>query len=352
MMLTNPRQTGKNLTTSTSQKETALKLFRCAMTALLATALLLPVSATRAQNTWPNKPIRLILGLPPGASTDFLAREVAQGLSDRLKVPVLVENKPGANTIIANNIVAKAAPDGYTLYVTNIVAAINPWIYEKLPFDYRNDMRNIALLGVADNVFSVTPKVGITNAREMIAYARKNPGKIAYGSTGVGTIHNLLMELIAEQANIQVTHVPYKGAMAAMTDVIGGNITGYFGTISSMQEFIKRGDLVPLFVTSEKRSVYLPNVESLPEAGLPPVAAGYWMGLSGPAGLPDEIVDTLNKAVNSVLSDPGVIRRFSTQAVDPLGGTPQQMDRFYDEQLALWKQAALAAKLTPLKVDK
>ncbi len=265
---------------------------------------------------------------------------------------MLVENKPGANTIIANNAVAKSAPDGYTLYVTNIVAAINPWIYEKLPFDYRKDMRNIALLGVADNVFSVTPKVGIHNAREMIAYARKNPGKIAYGSTGVGTIHNLLMELIAEQANIQVTHVPYKGAMAAVTDVIGGNITGYFGTISSMQEFIKRGDLIPLFVTSEKRSVYLPNVETLAEAGLPPVAAGYWMGLSGPAGMPDAVVATLNKAVNEVLRNPDVIRRFSTQAVDPLGGTPQDMDKYYDEQLALWKQAAAAAKMTPLTIDK
>ena len=285
-----------------------MKLIRAALTALLASALLLPLAAVRAQDSWPNKPIRLILGLPPGASTDFLAREVAQGLSDQLKVPVLVENKPGANTIIANNIVAKAAPDGYTLYVTNIVAAINPWIYEKLPFDYRKDMRNIALLGVADNVFSVTPKVGI--------------------------------------------HVPYKGAMAAVTDVIGGNITGYFGTISSMQEFIKRGDLVPLFVTSEKRSVYLPNVETLAEAGLPPVAAGYWMGLSGPAGLSNEVVDTLNKAVNAVLRNPDVIRRFSTQAVDPLGGSPQQMDKFYDEQLALWKQAAAAAKLTPMTVDK
>ena len=326
--------------------------FRRTLTALLAGALLLVAASVQAQDAWPNKPIRLILGLPPGASTDFLAREVAQGLSERLKVPVLVENKPGANTIIANNAVAKSAPDGYTLYVTNIVAAINPWIYEKLPFDYRKDMRNIALLGVADNVFSVTPKVGIHNAREMIAYARKNPGKIAYGSTGVGTIHNLLMELIAEQANIQVTHVPYKGAMAAVTDVIGGNITGYFGTISSMQEFIKRGDLIPLFVTSEKRSVYLPNVETLAEAGLPPVAAGYWMGLSGPAGMPDAVVATLNKAVNEVLRNPDVIRRFSTQAVDPLGGTPQDMDKYYDEQLALWKQAAAAAKMTPLTIDK
>ena len=119
-----------------------------------------------------------------------------------------------------------------------------------------------------------------------------------------------------------------------------------------MQEFIKRGDLIPLFVTSEKRSVYLPNVETLAEAGLPPVAAGYWMGLSGPAGMPDAVVATLNKAVNEVLRNPDVIRRFSTQAVDPLGGTPQDMDKYYDEQLALWKQAAAAAKMTPLTIDK
>jgi tripartite-type tricarboxylate transporter receptor subunit TctC len=305
-----------------------------------------------AQETYPNKPIKIIVGLSPGASTDFLAREVARGLSDRLKVPVVVDNKPGANTIIANNTVAKSAPDGYTLYLTNIVSAINPWVYINLPYDYKKDMKNIILLGVADNVFAVTPKIGINNAKEMIEFARKNPGQFSYGSSGIGTIHNLLMELIADQAQVKLNHIPYKGAMAAITDVLGGNVNGYFGTISSQQEFIKRGDLKPLFVTSAKRSLYLPDVPTLAEAGLPPIATGYWMGLSAPAGTPDSVINLLNKELNGILKSPEVVQKFYIQAIDPLGGSPKDMDNFYDSELKLWKSAAAAAKLEPISLNK
>ncbi len=305
-----------------------------------------------AQEIYPNKPIKIIVGLSPGASTDFLAREVARGLSDRLKVPVVVDNKPGANTIIANNAVAKSAPDGYTLYLTNIVSAINPWVYQNLPYDYKKDMKNIILLGVADNVFAVTPKIGINNAKEMIEFARKNPGQFSYGSSGIGTIHNLLMELIADQANVKLNHIPYKGAMAAITDVLGGNVNGYFGTISSQQEFIKRGDLKPLFVTSAKRSLYLPDVPTLAEAGLPPIATGYWMGLSAPAGTPDSVINLLNKELNGILKSPEVVQKFYIQAIDPLGGSPKDMDNFYDSELKLWKSAAAAAKLEPISLNK
>jgi len=305
-----------------------------------------------AQETYPYKPIKIIVGLSPGASTDFLAREVARGLSDRLKVPVVVDNKPGANTIIANNTVAKSAPDGYTLYLTNIVSAINPWVYINLPYDYKKDMKNIILLGVADNVFAVTPKIGINNAKEMIEFARKNPGQFSYGSSGIGTIHNLLMELIADQAQVKLNHIPYKGAMAAITDVLGGNVNGYFGTISSQQEFIKRGDLKPLFVTSAKRSLYLPDVPTLAEAGLPPIATGYWMGLSAPAGTPDSVINLLNKELNGILKSPEVVQKFYIQAIDPLGGSPKDMDNFYDSELKLWKSAAAAAKLEPISLNK
>ena len=151
------------------------------------------------EEPYPNKPIKIIVGITPGASTDFLAREVGRGLSERLKVPVIVENKPGANTIIANNLVAKSPPDGYTLYLTNIVSAINPWMYTNMPYDYKKDMKNIVLVGVSDNLFAVNSKLGINTAQEMIAFAKKNPGQFSYGSSGVGSIHHLIMELIAEK---------------------------------------------------------------------------------------------------------------------------------------------------------
>jgi tripartite-type tricarboxylate transporter receptor subunit TctC len=311
---------------------------------------LLSIQLVWAQETYPNKPIKIILGLAPGASTDYLAREIGRGLSDRFKVPVVIENKPGANTIIANNAVAKSPPDGYTLYLTNIVSAINPWVYQNLPYDFKKDMKNIVLIGVADNVFTVTPKIGINNAKEMIAFAKKNPGQFSYGSSGVGTIHNLLMELIADQAHVQLNHIPYKGAMPAITDVLGGNLSGYFGTISSQREFIKKGDLKPLFVTSAKRSVYLPDVPTLAEAGLPPIATGYWMGLSAPAGTPDPIINILNKEINALLANPELVQKFNGQAIDPIGGTPKEMDQFYDSELKLWKSAAVAAKIEPISL--
>ena len=313
---------------------------------------LLYCGAARAQDIYPNKPIKIVLGVPPGASTDFLAREVGRGLTERLKVPVVIENKAGANTIIGTNAVARSAPDGYTLYLTTITTAVNPFIYNNLPYDFKKDMKNIVLLGVADNVFAVTPKIGINNAQDMLAYAKKNPGQFTYGSSGIGTIHNLLMELIADRAQVQLNHIPYKGAMAAVTDVLGGNLIGYFGTISAQREFIKRGDLKPLFVTSAKRSIYLPEVQTLAEAGLPPIATGYWMGLSAPAGTSESIVSLLNKEINAILSTPEVVQKFNQQAIDPMGGSSAEMDAFFDAELKLWQAAAVAAKIIPISLGK
>ena len=313
---------------------------------------LLYCGAARAQDIYPNKPIKIVLGVPPGASTDFLAREVGRGLTERLKVPVVIENKAGANTIIGTNAVARSAPDGYTLYLTTITTAVNPFIYNNLPYDFKKDMKNIVLLGVADNVFAVTPKIGINNAQDMLAYAKKNPGQFTYGSSGIGTIHNLLMELIADRAQVQLNHIPYKGAMAAVTDVLGGNLIGYFGTISAQREFIKRGDLKPLFVTSAKRSIYLPEVQTLAEAGLPPIATGYWMGLSAPAGTSESIVSLLNKEINAILSTPEVVQKFNQQAIDPMGGSSAEMDAFFDAELKLWQAAAVAAKIVPISLGK
>ena len=329
-------------------------MFKTTLTiaAALLFSTLLYCGAARAQDIYPNKPIKIVLGVAPGASTDFLAREVGRGLSERLKVPVVIENKAGANTIIGTNAVARSAPDGYTLYLTTITTAVNPFIYNNLPYDFKKDMKNIVLLGVADNVFAVTPKIGINNAQDMLAYAKKNPGQFTYGSSGIGTIHNLLMELIADRAQVQLNHIPYKGAMAAVTDVLGGNLIGYFGTISAQREFIKRGDLKPLFVTSAKRSIYLPEVQTLAEAGLPPIATGYWMGLSAPAGTSESIVRLLNKEINAILSTPEVVQKFNQQAIDPMGGSSAEMDAFFDAELKLWQAAAVAAKIVPISLGK
>ncbi|MBC5762936.1 Bug family tripartite tricarboxylate transporter substrate binding protein [Ramlibacter albus] len=308
-----------------------------------------PAQAQEA--SWPNRPIKLIVGLTPGASSDTVAREFAKGLGERLKVSVVVENRPGANTIIASNLVAKAPADGYTFLISSSMNATNPWVYEKLPYDYRKDLKNIVLLGEAPNLMAASSKVPVNNLTEMIAYAKKNPGKFSYGSAGVGSVHHLLMEIVAKRSGIEVNHIPYKGGSVAIQDVIGGNLDSYFGTISSTRNFIQRGDMKALFVTSEKRSKYMPNVGSLEEHGLKGLNSGYWLGVAAPAGVPDAIIQRFNREANEVLKSQEVIDRLERQAIDVKGGSVADMERFFERELEFWKEAASAARVSPMAVQ-
>ena len=306
--------------------------------------------ATQAQTeNYPTRPIRLIVGQSPGASTDTAAREIAKGLSERLKVAVIVENRPGANTIIASDLVAKAPPDGYTLLVSSSMNATNPWIYTSLPYDYTKDLKNIILLGEAPNLMVSSNKSSIKNLNDLIEHAKKNPGAVNYGSAGVGSVHHLLMEIIAQHTGIIVNHIPYKGGGPAMKDVVSGTLDLYFGTISSTKSSVEQGLINPIFVTSIKRSKYMPNAETIAEHGIKGLESGYWLGLAGPAGLPDTIVNRLNQAVNEVLKDPRIIARLDQEAIEPKGGTVSEMDMFFKRELDFWKEAARAANVTPME---
>lgn len=317
--------------------------------AIAAACVIAPAQAQEAG--YPNRPIKLIVGLTPGASSDTVAREFARGLSDRLKVPVVVENRPGANTIIATNMVAKAPADGYTLLISSSMNATNPWVYEKLPYDYRKDLKHVILLAEAPNLMAASSKVPVNNLAELVAFAKKNPGKFSYGSAGIGSVHHLLMEIVAKRSGIEVNHIPYKGGSVAIQDVLGGNIDSYFGTISSTRTFIQRGDMKPLFVTSEKRSKYMPNVGTLEENGLKGLNSGYWLGVAAPAGVPDAIIQRINREANEVLKSPEVIDRLEKQAIDVKGGSTADMERFFERELEFWKEAATAAKVTPMAVQ-
>ncbi|WP_151447636.1 Bug family tripartite tricarboxylate transporter substrate binding protein [Lacisediminimonas profundi] len=314
----------------------------------LAASLVVCGSAQSQEAGYPNKPIKLIVGLTPGASSDFVAREIAKGLGERLKVPVIVENRPGANTIIASNMVAKSAPDGYTFLISSSMNATNPWVYEKLPYDYRNDLKNIVLLGVAPNLMALSSRVPINNLKDLIAFSKKNPGGFSYGSAGIGSVHHLLMEIVAQRSGIVLNHIPYKGGSVAIQDVVGGNLDSYFGTIASTRNFIQRGDLKPLFVTTNARSKYMPQVETLTENGLPNLESGYWLAISGPAGLPASIIERINREANEVLKTPAVVERLEKQAIDPKGGSIADMEKFFERELGFWKEAAAAAKIKPM----
>lgn len=317
---------------------------------LLRAAATLSVALTttaHAQDGYPNRPIRLVVGLSAGASSDTVAREIARGLTERLKVPVIVDNKPGANTIIASSLVAKAQPDGYTLLVSSSMNTTNPWVYDKLPYDHRKDLKNVVLLGLAPNLLVASSKTGIKNFNEFIDRAKKSPGQLTYGSVGVGSVHHLLMEVIAQRSGISLNHIPYKGGTPAIQDVLGGTLDTYFGTISSTKASVEHGQMSAIFVTSLERSKYMPKADTLAEHAIKGLESGYWLGLAGPAGLPDAIVKRLNGEVNEVLKDPHVIARLDGQAIAPMGGSTAEADAFFEKELAFWKEAAQAAKIVP-----
>lgn len=322
--------------------------FKTLLQASVAAALVVS-AASHAQDNYPNRPIRLVVGLSPGASSDTVAREIARGLTGKLKVPVVVENRAGANTIIASQLVAKSVPDGYTLLVSSSMNATNPWVYDKLPYDYSKDLKNIVLLGVAPNLMVSSSKTGIKSLKDFLERAKQNPGKLAYGSAGIGSVHHLLMEIIALRTGVTLNHIPYRGGTPAIQDVLGGNLDTYFGTISSTKAAVERGAMNAVFVSSHDRSKYMPKAETLAENGIKGLESGYWLGLAGPAGMPEPIIKRLNEAVNEVLKDPQVLAHLDGQAIDPKGGTVAEMEAFFQSELLFWKEAAQAAKITPME---
>mgnify|MGYP000146114712 CR=1 FL=1 len=285
---------------------------------------------------YPVRPVKVIIPYPPGGPTDIVGRIVCTQLSEIFKQPFSIENKPGASGMIGADMVAKAAPDGYTLYLTTITTAINPWIYEGLPYDFKKDMKNIVLLGVADNVFAVTPKAGINNAKDLIAFAKKNPGQMSYGSSGIGTIHNLLMELIADQNNVQLNHIPYKGAAPALQDVVGGQVPMMFVDTASGYQFITSGKLRPIGIASAKRVKNFENIPTLAEQGLKNFEAYAWQGLLAPAGTPEEVIHTLNKALMNAMNTTQIKAKLQVLGLEATPSTPQAMAEYAAKERAKW----------------
>jgi len=329
---------------------TRTTLFKLALSLCMAAG----VTAATAQtsNSYPNQPVKILVGFGPGASTDTVAREIAKRLTDKWNVSVVVENRSGANSIIATNMVARAKPDGYTLLLTNSSNATNPAIYSDLPYDPVNDFDNVALIAVVYNLLSASPDLNIKNVRELISYAKANPGKFTYGSAGIGSAQHLLVELLGSAAGIELAHIPYRGGSAAMIDVLGGRLSGVITAISTQQGHVKEGKLQPLFVTGAQRSEMLPEVETLAENGFKDIVSGYWLGLTGPRGMPKDIVEKINKDVNEILKMPEVITMLKGQAMVILGGSPKDMDDYFAKEMAFWRKAAKVVHLEPLKVEK
>jgi tripartite-type tricarboxylate transporter receptor subunit TctC len=315
---------------------------------LVLAVVALGVAPAADAQPYPNRPVRLVVSFPAGTTPDIVARVVAPKLQQALGQPVIVDNRAGAGGNLAADQVAKSAPDGYTLLVTtNAAAATNKVLFTNLPYDPETDLATISLLATAPQVLVVHPSVPATTFREFIDHARRNPGKLSYGSTGSGSASHLTMELLKSDTGVDTVHVPYKGFPQAVGDMLGGNLQTMIAIIPGMLPHISSGKIRALAVTSLQRSRSLPEVPSVAEVGLPQLESLAWIGLLAPAKVPQEIVDRLASEVQRILREPDSREALAKQGFDVVGNTPAEFRRFQASEIAKWGRVIRAVGATP-----
>lgn len=292
---------------------------------------------------FPVKPLRIISPYPPGGGNDTLARTLTPKLSENLGQHVIVENRGGANTIIGTEAAARSEPDGYTMVLVPNVLAINPYLYEKLPYDAVKDFDPITLVGTSPLVVSVHPSVPVKDMRALLALARSRPGQLQYGSSGVGSVGHVAVSLLESMTGVAIQHIPYRGTAPMLVDVMNGQLSFTFASALGVMPHVRSGRLRAIAVTSAKRSPALPELPTVAESGVPGYEFILWYGLIGPAGIPDGIVRRLNAEIGKVLEDPEVRKRLASQGVNAEPSTPQA---FADLIAAELKRYAKVVKKT------
>ena len=303
---------------------------------VLATALAVHVTGPVRADDFPSRPLRVIVPFSPGGAVDGPMRLIAQHLSQRLGQPVVVENKPGAGATIGTDVVAKAAPDGYTLLLASQTNAISATLYSNLPFDPIEDFTPVALIGREPGVVVVNPAVPVTSLQQLIAYVKERPGQIDYASSGNGSGQHLFAALLASRTGMKMNHVPYRGSGQATTDLLGGVVAMSIPGTAGMVGHIKAGKLRALAVTGAARSPQLPDVPTVMEAGVPDYEAYVWMGLLAPKGTPPAIVERLNREVLAVLVQEDVKKYMATAGIEIVGSTPAEFGTFFRHEKNLW----------------
>ncbi len=297
--------------------------------------------------TYPAKPIRLIVPFPAGGSADIMARAVSQKMSETWRQPVVVDNRAGASGNIGADMVARSAGDGYTLLLCTVgTHAIHQTLYKKLPFDPINDFTPVAYIAGVPNVAVVHPAVPVRNVQELIAFIRARPGQVNFGSSGTGTSVHMSGELLKVIEGLDMTHVPYRGNPQAVTDLLSGQLTLMITNMPSVVPFIQSGRLRALAVTTRERSSALPDVPTMQEAGVAGYESSAWFGLLGPAGVPREIVSKLNAEVVRILKLPDVRQNLAGQGAEPLFLTPDEFGAFIKAETAKWAKVVKASGAT------
>ena len=314
------------------------------LSAFAALSMLAATPGTSHAQTFPTKPMRIVAPFAPGGGTDFIARQVADKLSQKLGQPVLVENRPGAGGNLGAELALKAPADGYTLLLIAGSYTVNASLY-KLPFDSGNDISPIIQLSQGPFVVAVNPTVKANSLKEFIALAKSEPGKLSYASAGAGSITHLATELFLDMAKINIVHVPYKGTGPAQTDTIAGNTQLLFGSVATTLPFIKSGRLRALAVTTPRRIPAAAEIPTVAEAGVPGYEVILWHGLIAPKGVPKAIVEQLNHAANDVLKVKDMEERLAGDGVSPAGGTPEQFGALIKSDIARWAKIVKQANV-------
>ncbi len=313
----------------------------------LAAAAMAAVGA-RAADDYPQRPVTFVCPFLPGGGTDILTRMLAQELQDKLKQPFVVENRTGAGTVIAAAAVAKSAPDGYTLLLAPVTTlAIGPSVYKSLPYDTVKDFAPIGLVGSAEFALVANPSLGAASLVDLIALIRSRPGELSYGSSGRSTPHHLFMEMFLKMIGGQTQHVPYRGSLPALTDVVAGRIQMMMVDLAVGIPMIEAGKVRAYGVTSPTRVAAVPDIPTIAEAGLPGYAASGWFSVVARAGTPRQTIDKLNTVLTAYLKRRDVAQRLAVLAINPLTSTPDELERFIPAEIEKWARVVRDAGITP-----
>ncbi|QJR16678.1 tripartite tricarboxylate transporter substrate binding protein [Usitatibacter palustris] len=313
---------------------------------LIACIVALASTVASAQTDWPTKPVRIIVPYTPGGFTDQVARIVAQKLQDRIKQPITIDNKPGANSIVGVEAAVKSPPDGYTFVLVIAAFSANPSLYAKLPYDTRKDLVPVSLVGIGPLIAAVNNEMPVKTPKELVDYAKANPGKISFGSSGNGSAAHLTTELFKSTTKTDMVHIPYKGAAPAMVDLLGGRIQLLFDAATGLIPNGKAGKIRLIGVSADRRLAAAPDVPTFAEQGYPGFIGSTWAGVLAPAGTPAPIVQRMSTEIAAIVRLDDVRAKFDEMGIVPVGGTPPEFDQFIVSEIDKWGKVIRDAKVT------
>ena len=318
------------------------------VTALLTTLALVAISMPADAQTFPTRPVRIVVPFTPGGANDVIARVVAQRLTEPLGQQVLVDNRGGAGGAIGAELVARSPADGYTLLLANPGPnAINPMLQPKTPYDPIKDFSMITLMAVSPQVLVAHPSMPVRSARDLVALAKSKPGQINYGSSGTGAITHLSMEFFKARTKTNMVHIPYKGANISLTELVGGQVSVMFAALGSIQSMLGSQRIRAIGVAANERTALLPGVPTIAESGIADFEVVNWFGIVGPANIPRPIVDRLNQTINRVVQSADSKERFSTMGFVPRGTTPEELEKHIKSEIARWGSVIKSQNIKP-----